>query len=644
MNLRIKELDTYLFHFPADRVTEEKYDIHSFLFSKIPSEWGFDVPEKLNGKPQVIDITDDLTGDTHEIACRHIPMYVNEVGHNENLKQTVSALDKDGSNVFYYVVIREPMKQGDTIELLVAYEDLYEEVRARKGYAKANIQKNAMGDDHFGSFLHRNFFDREYILEVVDELKPKDVGKMIDWFRGTHICLSMIVNNFLKQANATAREENNRKTFVNIPLAQQIIALRRFEWIAKHFLRSLRKKKGSQDDCDSIRKSLLKLNWSEWNGLIVALSRLQDVEDANGKKLHAALEREIVDELSYDRTERIVTSPMQETHWCALAMSLTKDLCVATAKEIWQKNCDKKSLVEVYTQLARDAVRKILAGQGRETLTFVPSFKGDCTGVAEDEIRKVNAVRSITISNGQNTGEVLSGLTPSDTISTLEDVNKELVAIPRAFALNSNVEVNSAWYICWQVLNLVDSFARKYLKRSTYSLAGLSGQIGINVETKMIMEAALAKYVQKRAAKKRKASFSTPGKPKKKRKKNPASGSSVARKAFFWNVIWKCLKDNCGWRLERGNRPGDFSAFPPGVTRKNGNKNRVHFFDSVKQIRDKIQEDGQWKENALLKKALVQEESCMALYTKLKGTKSLPSFKSKDAMIDWIRAEVTKQK
>mmetsp|Transcript_13805 Transcript_13805/g.33421 ORF Transcript_13805/g.33421 Transcript_13805/m.33421 type:complete len:1310 (-) Transcript_13805:736-4665(-) len=633
---------------PEDLVTEEKYDIHSFLFSKIPSEWGFDVPEILDGKPQVIDITDDLTGDTHEIACRHIPMYVNEVGHDTELKQTVSALDKDGNKVFYYVVIREPMKQGDTIELLVAYENLYEEVRARKGYAKANIKKRARGDEHFGSFLQRNFLDREYILELVYGLKPGDIGKMTDWFRVTHISLSMIVRNFLDQANATAKKEEGREKLMNIPLAQQIVALRRFEFITKHLRRNLKtqKNKRSQDDCKSISKSLEGLKWSKWKDLIVVLSRLQDVEDANGKNLYAALEREIVDELCYEKNDRIITSPMQETFWCGLAMTLTKDLCITTAKEIWQEEGDKTSLVQVYAQLAKDAVRKVLAGQHTESLAFVPSFKGVCTGVGEDEIRKLNPMRSLAMTNGENNGEVLSVLTQSDAITPLEDANKQLVAIPRALAVDSNVEVNSSWYICWQVLQVVDSFARKYLKGSTYSLAGISSQIGIGGGTRVIMEAALAGYAQKRAAKKRKASFLSPQKPKKKRRKTSGSpgGVSVARKVFFWNVIWSCLKEVCGWRLEHGRRPGDFYAFPPGVSRGGGSKNRVHFFDSVKQVRDKIQADKQWKENTLLQNALVEEEKCIALYTKLKGTKSLPSFASKVEMIDWIREEVKKQK
>jgi hypothetical protein len=255
-------------------------------------------------------------------------------------------------------------------------------------------------------------------------------------------------------------------------------------------------------------------------------------------------------------------------------------------------------------------------------------------------------MRSLAIANGESTGEVLSVVTQSDSITPLQNVNKKLVAIPRALAVDSNVEVNSSWYITWQVLHVVDSFARKYVNHSGYSLAGLSGQMCIGAETRVSMVDAIAKYAKLRAAKKRKASFSSPGKQKKKRKKRSGSpgGGAAARKVFFWNVSWKCLKDKYGWRLEHGTRPGDFYAFPPGVTRGGGSKNRVHFFDSVKQIRDKMQADEKLKENDLLKNALAEEEKCVALYTKLKGTKSFPSFTSKGEMIDWIREEVKRQK
>ncbi len=82
-----------------------------FLFSHEPSSWRFDVDGTLNketlapndsptlykprrraqqnSQPKVIDFTDDATGAPHDVAESHVSMYVNEVGHNEDLVENV---------------------------------------------------------------------------------------------------------------------------------------------------------------------------------------------------------------------------------------------------------------------------------------------------------------------------------------------------------------------------------------------------------------------------------------------------------------------------------------------------------------------------------------------------------------------------
>ena len=61
-----------------------------------------------------------------------------QVGHDNNLLQTVLALEKDNGSVHYYIKILKPLKKGDTIELLVSYTASYEESRERKGYGIRN--------------------------------------------------------------------------------------------------------------------------------------------------------------------------------------------------------------------------------------------------------------------------------------------------------------------------------------------------------------------------------------------------------------------------------------------------------------------------------------------------------------------------
>ena len=72
-----------------DRKTDLIFSVKDFLFSHEPSSWRFDVAEKINGYPQVVDFTDDITGAPHCVAKSHMSMYVNEVGHNMELVENV---------------------------------------------------------------------------------------------------------------------------------------------------------------------------------------------------------------------------------------------------------------------------------------------------------------------------------------------------------------------------------------------------------------------------------------------------------------------------------------------------------------------------------------------------------------------------
>lgn len=76
--------------------------------------------------------------------------------------------------------------------------------------------------------------------------------------------------------------------------------------------------------------------------------------------------------------------------------------------------------------------------------------------------------------------------------------------------------------------------------------------------------------------------------------------------------------------------------FPPGVARRIGYKNRVHFFDSVVQVLDFLKTNEKWKNEIALRRLLAEEERCVSLQEKLK-TKAWPKFASNDEMVAWVR-------
>ena len=137
------------------------------------SEWSYEVPEPMLNQRQIVDITDDATGEIHSLAKMHTPTYVNEIGHNSKLRKNVLILDKNDRSVYYYVYIDEKnaMKKGDKVELLVDYGDAYEWVRERKGYGLANMTEHLGGDEEDGARLRRNFYERDDVEKDIATLK-----------------------------------------------------------------------------------------------------------------------------------------------------------------------------------------------------------------------------------------------------------------------------------------------------------------------------------------------------------------------------------------------------------------------------------------------------------------------------------------
>jgi len=98
-------------------------------------EWSFDV----GGKDDSLqyDITDDYTGDIHEIAAKHIPAYVNEC-KMENTP-TVHARHDPQSAVHYLLGVQNKKfvlpADGTPSEIFINYGPDYERVRVRKNYS-----------------------------------------------------------------------------------------------------------------------------------------------------------------------------------------------------------------------------------------------------------------------------------------------------------------------------------------------------------------------------------------------------------------------------------------------------------------------------------------------------------------------------
>mmetsp|Transcript_11092 Transcript_11092/g.31898 ORF Transcript_11092/g.31898 Transcript_11092/m.31898 type:complete len:152 (-) Transcript_11092:1163-1618(-) len=131
---------------PDDRKTLTLFELKSFLFDGGPGEWGFGVGKKLDKQEQILDITSDVTGEPHETARQSLPMHANEVGHNPDKKVTLLARPDDQDRcVNFFLFLQDEMEPKQTIEALVDYGQLYEDIRERKGYGLLNEYGNLLG-------------------------------------------------------------------------------------------------------------------------------------------------------------------------------------------------------------------------------------------------------------------------------------------------------------------------------------------------------------------------------------------------------------------------------------------------------------------------------------------------------------------
>ena len=169
---------------------------------------------------QMIDITDDATGEVHALARGHTPIYVNEVGHNPNLHRNVLILEQNDRSVYYYIAIdqKHAMKKGDSVELLVDYGDAYEEVRERKGY----------GQDKAFDPIQQNLLEREELVNYISTLTVWEMFHLVQFL--TENIFDPINKSIENYCTVGGTEISD------LPREKDLIAMRRLHWLGEKLM------------------------------------------------------------------------------------------------------------------------------------------------------------------------------------------------------------------------------------------------------------------------------------------------------------------------------------------------------------------------------------------------------------------------
>ena len=147
--------------------------VKNFILGLKCEEWAFDTGPTPTASQ--FDITDDWTGELHDLARHHIPAYVNEC-KMENTPTIHAEHDPEGV-VHYLLGIRNKNlilpADGTMTELFINYGPIYERVRIRKNYSFLPPSKQ-----HIKSISEES---AEYLEEVFG-FQERDVTSCIRFF------------------------------------------------------------------------------------------------------------------------------------------------------------------------------------------------------------------------------------------------------------------------------------------------------------------------------------------------------------------------------------------------------------------------------------------------------------------------------
>lgn len=168
-----------------DKKPEAVFFAKNFIHSYEPECWTFYAGDSRYH----LDITDDVTGEIHSEAKKHIHAYVNESEFNERV---CIRAEHDAEGGVHYLLGHADASQGPfsipsdgttEVEIFVNYGEEYEKIRVRKGYGFYPEKKS-------------------YLLKV---LKYEDVAdvKELNEFGSNDIeaCVAFLLNLFSKEAD-----------------------------------------------------------------------------------------------------------------------------------------------------------------------------------------------------------------------------------------------------------------------------------------------------------------------------------------------------------------------------------------------------------------------------------------------------------
>jgi len=611
-----------------------------------------------------------------------------------------------------------------SVELLTDYLKPYEPLRERKGYGKANINKGVKSDyDCIKTRTLRNLCERYFMddtieslnglevihsLRFIDEKILKPVVTSTDWY----------IDKAQKATDYAKSHKIDKQIPQTKPPSRQWIARRRIHWFHgryKEKVLELRKRKEmSEEDAEEAEAIIERMRWADLTSIFPFMN---DIKIWSGKTLGNSLKIEIQEELYY-MASKDLCGLFEASLWCPMVEVLAKktsfyvaavllsnkspaqgsgsigteladlvtNFAVVQGRKL-KMRCDKLAKREESDEKKREEMKKFLEFQSKPRATGNskqnPSFDR-LKRLFEVDIGKVGRkTKSVIITMPSLSDEkrstsvagVDATVNPPNTSETDGNSVRPAAYLPpkpeardASEILDGSVSANFMWYLQYQIVYVIDAFARSFNEmwskdsvgegiNDWYSLEALCNALASELEVSLDYEQTKAVLEHTRAKASTIDQFTTqtagddddddnerdgsPGyrTPKKRSRRQPKTSNSrtpssvstsgsqrpKSNKKLFNATIWKTLQDDLGWRVEiKGREKGrnDTYFFPPGTDW--GMKNRRDFFDSVPLVVEFIKTDPRWKDNSKVKTAVDRYYRSMEYMETLRQARKLP--------------------
>ncbi len=408
------------------------------------------------------------------------------------------------------------MSKGDTVELLVDYGETYEATRIRKGYGKKNIEDGLECDKDKSSRFKRDHSERASIKIMIQTMTFIELQNALIFLRNQIFPLVHYTDAYF-----TGLIDRQWPQSMKVPTLRQLRARQRLNFVGQMFRKKLDNMIASKNGNDEIIEKMYSLvDENSLNPFLKFDFRKLQKEDELWEMYRSERFAEITLEVSnsYD-----LFHSYDPSIWCSIARNLCRDLSnLLIDSELEKRKNPMKSVDSIY-EVARYAAHSIknacynLSSKRSSMQTILESCR--LLGLVRSGNDVINAHLSsshltinedhpkvVLIQTGHTSG---TSSQPSVGISnslelfcpSLSPLQKRIAGdrelVLRCIAKEGFVDttysaqlpiegiakVDSEWYLLWQVVRVVDVFAKRFKYNNTYSLQKLCEEVQADFST-----------------------------------------------------------------------------------------------------------------------------------------------------------------